>query len=159
MTNCMFKVTNHLIKIYKRLNTVWPKWRQLSWINFGGGTRLSSRSIAHSCGTWTVPAFLMQCESFRWLLCSLVQKRPQSSWKVETILLRQCLNTQLPWIVNVVSSVWEKWSSILRANSSTFDELWFFIAYTDQWKLQSSFMKRLSSFYCRKVRVAIAFTN
>lgn len=159
MTNCMFKVTNHLIKIYRRLNTVWSKWRQLSWINFGGGTRLSSRSIAHSCSTWTASAFLVRYESFCWLLCSLAQKRPQSSWKVETILLRRCLNTQLSWIVNVVSNVWEKCSSILRANSSTFDELWFFIACTDQWKLQSSFMKRLSSFYCRKVWVAIAFTN
>lgn len=64
MTNYMFKVTNHLIKIYKRLNTVWPKWRQLPWINFGGGTQLLSTSIAQGSSAWTLPAFLMCGEPF-----------------------------------------------------------------------------------------------
>lgn len=50
----MFKVTNHLIKIYKRLNTVWPKWRLLPWINFRGGIGFSEKSTSNNYNTLNI---------------------------------------------------------------------------------------------------------
>lgn len=54
MTNYVFQVTNHLIKTYKRLNTVWPKWRLLSWISLRGGTGFSEKLIPNHPSTLNI---------------------------------------------------------------------------------------------------------